>query len=188
MANRPYLFCCDSPDYLDEANWLSIFPGDPEIPYYDARWCMPYSWFFFFKPADLIMYTVAYKESEIWTEPRFFAEKSAALQLFSERRNLLEAVAKSPYSSRKAIDDLILNLSRWPGDYLYMDPTEVIEDTDVLGQENCFRILSDIDNSETPIDAVTAALRRYCWFNYKDESDYLMQLAGTTYTWEHHPY
>lgn len=188
MANRPYLFCCDSPDYLDQANWDSIFRSD-EVPYYDARWCMPYSWFFFYKPSDLIMYTVyAYKGGSSWTEPRFFAEKTAALKTFMERRNLLAAVAKSPYSSKKALDHLVDNLSKWPGAYLYMDPTEVIEDTDEGAQENCASILRQIEDPNTSIADLLVVLGQYSSFNYKDESDYRMHLVGTTYTWTRHPF
>jgi len=173
---------------MDEANWLSIF-REEEVPYYDARWCLPFSWFFFYKPSDLILFrSFEYKGDKSWIEPRFFAEKSVALRTFSERRNLLAAVAKAPYSSKVVLDHFVDNLEKWPGDYLYMDPTEIIEGTEEALEENCSLILKQLDDPGASVPNLVSVLGAFSTFTYTDEPDYRMHLLGTTYTWTKHPF
>ena len=167
MANRAYLYPADLPDA-----WA--FPAGR---YYDSRWNIPLSWFFFYELPDIEHVRVTFMESA-WDELKFAADKEDAIRRFEARRPVLEAAIAARLRAG-AIDALVKDVRGWRGQYLLMDPGEILDadaenDLDLLS-----RILAAIEDGE-PEAVITAACRYVGSFD-EDPDRCLGQIVGCTY-------
>ncbi len=170
MANRAYLFPADRAD-----SW-----GFPRDRYYDSRWGIPLSWFFFYREPDIKRVDVAWKNSA-WRELKFVAGKEAAIRLFEGRRPVLTAVVGRRIRAG-VIDAFVDTIRGWSGDYLLMDPEEVLGelgDDEERDFESFSRILVAIDSGD--LEAVLATAGRYVGELREDSDKCLVNIVGYTY-------
>jgi hypothetical protein len=169
MANRAYLYPSEHATF---AEWRK------EPPYYDSRHSIPVGWFFFFRRSDVMLVDV-----QDWQEVKLAAPKALALELFQARRPLLE-----PYLSGQLLQDaaaaIVGDLNRWAGDYLFMDPAEVVED-DALHKAQFEQILNTLESPGVAAlpQRVADVLRPYCSSFSADPDKRLAQVLGYTYQW-----
>ena len=174
MANRAYLF---SGDRDDPDAWRHR----GEI-YYDSRWTIPLSWWFFFRAPDIRWVDVNYDGSS-WQEVKFVADKDEAMAAFVERRELLLTVLSAP-ASDEVISHFFNTLLTWPGKYLLMDPEEVFgeggEDEEVH-YRRCLRILDTIDAKGSVAKDVAEAVSVYSSVEFESQDKFIRQVVGYTY-------
>ena len=123
---------------------------------------------------------VAWKNSA-WRELKFVAGKEAAIRLFEGRRPVLTAVVGRRI--RAGVIDAFVNTIRgWSGDYLLMDPEEVLGelgDDEERDFESFSRILVAIDSGD--LEAVLATAGRYVGELREDSDKCLVNIVGYTY-------
>lgn len=172
MANRAYLYPHPSPAFE------RFGPGLPER-YYDSRHTIPIGWFFLFRIRDVVLVDV-----QDWHEVKLAAPKAAALDLFRARRPLLDRyLLGTPLLD--AATALVNDLDRWPGEYLLLDPAEVIggTDGDDPHHKSQFESITESLDASQP-ERIDAALRPYVGPLSDDVDTRLCQVLGYTYPWE----
>ncbi|HEV2950005.1 MAG TPA: hypothetical protein VGX70_21690 [Gemmataceae bacterium] len=172
MANRAYLFPANLADVWDR----------PEGNYYDSRWVIPLAWFFFYRPGDIQMVDVQFRESK-WQEIKFAADMVAAADLFSRRRPLLSSIIENQVDENE-VTQLLARLAAWPGQFLLLDPGEVLagmKQSEAWHTERCARILSMLDSDRPEPRAVMEAIYPYVGNFHPDADRRLGQVVGYTY-------
>jgi hypothetical protein len=155
MANRAYLFSGDRDD-------PEVWHRHNDI-YYDSRWTVPLSWWFFFRVPDIRLVNIQYGESS-WHEVKFVADKAKALAAFAERRELLSSLTKTP-DGEEVITHFLDTVRAWPGTYLLMDPEEAFTgggEPEEGHQLRCVRILAaleDVAEALSPYSCVRVHIR-----------------------------
>lgn len=169
MANRAYLYPHPRPVFERSESGL------PER-YYDSRHTIPLAWFFFFRPADVVMANV-----QDWQEVKLAAPKAAALDLFRSRRPLLDRhLPEKPLMD--AATALIDDLNRWPGEYLLLDPAEVVDGDDLRHKTRFESITDSLDASH--LERFDVLIRPYGYSSSNDLDTRLGHVLGYTYDWK----
>jgi len=137
---------------------------------------MPIGWFYFFRITDVVLINV-----EDWQEVKLIAPKDRALTLFESRRVLFERYLTCRQLS-DATAGLISNLVRWPGQYLLVDPSEVVDGDDLHHKTTFEQILTAIDGGESNL--INDALGGYCKHLSDDPEIREFQVLGYTYRWD----
>lgn len=174
MANRAYLFSSDRDD-------PEVWHRHTDI-YYDSRWTVPLSWWFFFRVPDLRLVNIQYGEAS-WDEVKFVADKAQALAAFAERRELLSSLTKTP-DGEEIITHFLDAVRAWSGTYLLMDPEEPFTgggEPEEGHQLRCLRILAGIDAQGAAVEDVAAALSPYSCVEFDTRDDFVEQVVGYTY-------
>ncbi len=182
MANRAYLFSNNYPGYQYDTDWEDCVIN--RTPYYDSRWYIPFSWFFFFLPSAIKLVDTSYGEST-WKEVKFITQKDSAIRTFAERRPLLYSVAGSQYDCETIIGRLVETLADRRGKYLRLDPGSVlggISEPDDQNISHSVRILEEIAKQNATAESIKSAISYYSMFDYKDGHDFEMQCTGVTYS------
>lgn len=167
MANRAYLFSSDLPDA-----WAF-----PEDRYYDSRWNIPLSWFFFYELPDIKHVRVTFMESA-WDELKLASDREAAIRRFEVRRPVLEAAVGAGLPTG-AIDALVNDVRGWQGRYLLLDPEEILDDEAEKDLDLLSRILQAIEMGGS--DAVLEAARRFVYPFDDDPKRCRDVIIGCTY-------
>jgi hypothetical protein len=183
MANRAYLY---------SRNEYSLKEWDyPGVYYYDSRHNIPVGWFFFFRGDDLRMIDVHSNVSgSHWQEVKFVANRERAIELFIQRRYLLDRLIGNQIDNEK-ISELLREISNWTGKYLLMDPVSVLGamshcDDDQWHADKFAQLLECIDRSENDPTLTDLVAKIESYSNlYSDNSDKcVVNLIGCTYSWD----
>jgi hypothetical protein len=170
MANRAYLYSADLLDAWD-------FPDER---YYDSRHVIPLSWFFFYRASDVTMVDATFDGSNWWKEVKLAANKDSACELFVARRPLLLDLIAGRLDSR-IIDEFLETVRGRKGQYLLMDPGEVVDDSDEeLGLEFA-RFLEKIEEGDRNAQAVLVEARNWIGDFSDDRERCLVDVVGCTY-------
>jgi hypothetical protein len=172
VANRAYLYSADRNDVWDR----------PERDYYDSRWVIPLAWFFFYRPADLQRVDVQFGKSH-WQEIKFGAEKVAAVDLFIRRQSLLLSLVENQVPT-SAVTHLLEVLRVWPGQFLLLDPEEVLggmSQDRSWHAERFARSLGLLDSDRPDPKAVLEATYPYVGSLDSDAERRQEQVVGYTY-------
>lgn len=167
MANRAYLYPSPAPRF-------ERF-GDLPERYYDSRHAIAVSWFFLFQASNIVRVDV-----EDWKELKLAAPKHPVIELFRARRPLLQPYLQGP-ALADAAATLIDNLTRWPGEFLLMDPLEVVDDdsTEEARFKGIFEILASARPDVAHLDELLLA--PYGRRLSADPHTRQMQVLGCTY-------
>ena len=146
MANRAYLYPHATSAFERRKSRL------PER-YYDSRHTIPVGWFFFFRARDVLLLDMCG-----WQQVKLAAPKAAALRRFGSRRPLLAPhLAVKPWQD--AAEALVRRLASWPGEFLLLDPVEVVDDD--LHSKSQFDLILEALEGGRP-EQIDEALRPYC--------------------------
>ena len=172
MANRAYLW---SGDRNDEKS---------TEPYYDSRHNIPLAWWFLFEERDISLvhksYWLTEKNYEMhWREVRFLAAKPKALAAFNSRKPLLLEIVGQDFDIT-AIEVFYKDLCNWPGPYLLMDPTEVLQG-EHFEYEPCLRIARSIHTEYPVVGKVVASVSVYSQTTFDDQEKFDLNVVGYTY-------
>ncbi len=170
MANRAYLYASDSRDGND---WT--LPDDSE--YYDSRHTIPLAWWFLFGQND-IEFTDIHFQGSTWQSLRFVADRLAALDRVNKHRNALDNLARDHLDLRH-IEYFIAVLSAWPGQYLLMNPDEILENDPEDDAATISPVLNDLERANISPSELLQRLSRYSAVEPADRADVL--IVGCTY-------
>jgi hypothetical protein len=180
MANRAYLFVSDREDTDPR-----LSQQYPEDWYYDSRWCIPLTWFFFFEPGDVRLIPV-----QGWHEVCFLSEKRLAIERFDRRLALLRTLVDASVEWSRVIafrDDL----NGIEGRNLILNPNEILvglSGDDEWHAERFRTILRSLDNPP-PLDPIARnLLDDYVGERFLDAEGTLGQMVGFTYVRESRTY
>lgn len=172
MANRAYLF----PARLTD-EWDADF--DDGGVYFDSRHTIPVAWWFLFKPCDVVLIPV-----QGWHEVRIRTVREKAIVQFNSRRGLLDEYVGDRIERRK-VDFFLAILGAWTGDFLVMDPTEVLDGGypgDDHEQALWFKqILTIVDTFPFDSSAFTQQVQSISCISATDEFRTEVQILGVTY-------
>jgi len=177
VANRPYLYSANRPDDWDHP------AKDPEKHYYDSRWAIPLAWFFFYVPSNIRTVDMQFGKSQ-WQEIKLAADKTTAADLFNRRRPLLLSITQN-HLEDNAVNELYAAITRWPGQFLLMDPEEVLSgmtENRSWHVERFARILSLLESNRPDPKAVLEAIYPYVGKLDSDPVFCRGQVVGYTYT------
>jgi hypothetical protein len=162
MANRAYLY----------PHVTSAFERRLPHRYYDSRHTIPAGWFFFFRARDVVLLDMGG-----WQQVKLAAPKGAALKRFGSRRPLLDRyLVEQPLQDAAA--GLVRRLDSWPGEFLFLDPVELVDD-DMQSKSQFEMVLDALDGGG--LEQIDEALRPYCDWLSDDADTRAGQLLGYTY-------
>jgi hypothetical protein len=174
MANRAYLYSKNR----EEIEGWEI----PEENYYDSRWDIPMTWFFFFCERDLWLIENQYS-GEGFESLKLVAEKKSAISLLQSRRVILDKIVKN-YLPISPIDDFLEIVSKWPGNYLILDADEIFPELGITDQEHKIKlaeIFTYLDSPCVVLSNVIEFLQFYSYISSENKDGYLANIIGVTY-------
>jgi len=180
MANRAYLYPSDNETYLLDSDWEGMSDG----PCYDSRHTIPVSWFFFFDSVDIVEVNILSVRPKSWyQEPKLRGVKEDCVARFRRCISALLKVVGTNFDAEDRLQRFVETVERWPGQYLLMDPVEIItggsfRDEDVIPLwQSLFQ--SIIDAKEAQFDA--SRWKPVLGSPFRDRDDFIVRVIGYTY-------
>ena len=156
MANRAYLFPTDH-----DEQWTPDCSG--EGVYYDSRHTIPIAWWFLFEPADLRLIEREEADPVRPRQPmrlafiRLRCNRAQAIARFVNRRPLVHLAVKGRIEACD-VDFFEAILRNWSGQYLVMDPDEILEATVDNDFARLKRVLEALSPPKPDMDAFLSLL------------------------------
>jgi hypothetical protein len=114
MANRAYLYPSDSPEDWEKR----------DKNYWDSRHYIPMAWLFFYRSKDIHIVPI-----ESWHKVTLSSNLEGALQLFRERRPIVERLLGNSFPIQRLLR-LTDTLAKSYRPYLILEPSEILQDED----------------------------------------------------------
>lgn len=176
MANRAYLFSKDKPN--------AERPLSDWEPYYDSRHIIPFAWWFLFEPSDIKLVDIVsdgrFFEVAQWQEVRFIANRNDALKRFSGRQRFLLDITGNKFDT-SCIQRFYERLCKRPGEYLLMNPDEILQDDGDKDALHCTRILEAIGSTQPSEREIKIAIWGQPDLEFKSNDDFEVRAVGITY-------